>query len=94
MGVAYSLKAIFERVEEVKFVIVLPEDSISKNIDNLISTLINFFSMFKISEISDEIKKGIFDSTSFLITKCEKPEYINGCLEDFLEEISNENLKV
>ena len=53
IGVAYALKAIFEVIKEVKFVIVLPETAIYSNLNELFSTFHNFISMFKIDKISE-----------------------------------------
>ena len=53
IGVAYALKAIFEVIKEVKFVIVLPETAIYSIEDkNLTSTFSHFLSMFKMDKIS------------------------------------------
>lgn len=47
VGVAYSLKALTEKVNEIKFIVVVQENAIYRNKIELFSTLNKFIGMFK-----------------------------------------------
>lgn len=58
LGVSYFLKAVFEKVKKVKFIIVLGEDILAeKSGDGIISTFTGFLNMFHIQNMTEQIKQ-------------------------------------
>ena len=53
LGVSYSLKAVLQAVEEVRFVIVIQEASLSN--DELSKTVEHFVSMFNFGNIDKNL---------------------------------------
>lgn len=57
LGVSYFLKAVFEQVKEVKFLIVLDEHKLTDTSgEGLISTFTGFLNMFNLTELTPEMR--------------------------------------
>jgi hypothetical protein len=70
IGVSYFLKAVFERIKKVKFLIVIGEDRLSDNSgDGIISTFNGFINMFNFDLMTPQIKKRLYESISIVVTR-------------------------
>jgi hypothetical protein len=70
IGVSYFLKAVFERVREVKFVIVFDEHKfVDTTGDGMVKTFNGFINMFNIDKMTDDIKKSFYKSISLVVTR-------------------------
>lgn len=58
LGVSYFLKAVFEKIKKVKFIVVLGEDIlIQTSGDGFISTFMGFLNMFHLQDMTPQIKQ-------------------------------------
>ena len=76
---SYMLKAIFEKVKKVKFILVIPANAVEEfNSDSFAKSFIGFFRMFHYLELSADIRKQIMDSTSIILSRSNSSEeYLN-----------------
>lgn len=95
MGVSYFLKSVFEKAEEVKFLIVFNEHSFFDVTGSaIIATFQGFLSMFKTDLLkNDAIKKKLFNSISFVITRSKSPHLHSNYLTNVTKKINNPQLK-
>lgn len=81
LGVSYFLKAVFERVGRVKFLIVLSEDKLMENSgEGIISTFSGFIAMFNFQLLDEQLRRQIYDSVSVVITRSSNGHKHQGCL--------------
>ena len=70
MGVSYFLNAVFEQVEDVKFVIVFDEMKfVDPSGDGIIKTFNGFLNMFNYEEMVDNVKENFLSSLSVVVTR-------------------------
>jgi hypothetical protein len=91
MGVSYFLKSVFEKAEQVKFLIVFNEHNFFETTGaSIIKTFQGFLNMFHADLLKDKvIKDQIFDSISLVITRSKKPELHHGFLNKVITKINN-----
>jgi hypothetical protein len=95
LGVSYFLKAVFERVASVKFLIVLSEDKLMENSgEGIISTFSGFISMFNFHLMSEGLRRQLYDSVSVVITRSETAHKHQGYLRRISRVLKDPNLIV
>lgn len=58
LGVSYFLKAVFERVRRVKFLVVLSEDKLMENSgEGIINTFSGFIGMFNLPLLTEKLRE-------------------------------------
>lgn len=81
LGVSYFLKAVFERVKEVKFLIVIDEQKLLDNAgDGILNTFTGFLNMFNLTDIPADIRSAFYSSISLVVTRSERAARHQGCL--------------
>jgi tRNA U34 5-carboxymethylaminomethyl modifying GTPase MnmE/TrmE len=70
IGVSYFLKAVFEKVREVKFLMVFDEHRLKEETGKgIIDTFKGFINMFNFAEMDKETKEQLINSIGVVITK-------------------------
>ena len=94
IGVSYFLKAVFEAVDQVKFLIVISEQRLMETEGSgVIATFEGFLRMFNMEEL-EPVKKQFYDSISLVITQTQdKTKHIKR-FNAILKKISHPQLQV
>ena len=93
IGVSYFLKALFERVRKVKFVIVFSEQRFTEETGaGIISTMNGFFEMFKMDLMTPEIKEKLIQSIGFLVTRSKEGEYHYEYMKELIEKMKDKTM--
>lgn len=95
LGVSYFLKAVFERVKRVKFLIVLGEDKLIENSgDGIIDTFSGFLNMFNVHLMDANSKQDFYSSISIIVTRSEQETRHQAYFRKILKMIKDPKLNV
>lgn len=90
LGVSYFLKAVFERVRKVKFVIVIDEQKLMENSgEGLMNTFTGFLSMFNLREMLESQRNAFYSSVSMVVTRSERQNRHYGSLSRTLTMVKD-----
>jgi hypothetical protein len=95
LGVSYFLKAVFEKVTRVKFLIVISEDKLTENSgEGIISTFSGFIGMFNFHLIDDDLRRQLYDSIAVVVTRSETAHKHQAYLRKISRVLKDPNLIV
>ena len=91
IGVSYFLKALFEKVRRVKFVIVFSESRfIEETGAGIINTFNGFFNMFRFDLMTQEMKEQLIQSIGILVTRSKEGAYHFDYMKELIEKLNDQ----
>ena len=95
IGVSYFLKALFEKVRKVKFVIVFSEQRFTEETgQGMIQTFNGFFNMFKFDLMNQSMIDKLIQSIGILVTRSKEGEYHFEYMRELIQKLRDEAIKV
>ena len=95
IGVSYFLKALFEKVRKVKFVIVFSESRfIEETGAGIINTFNGFFNMFRFDLMTQEMKEKLIQSIGILVTRSKEGAYHFDYMKELIEKLNDQEIIV
>lgn len=95
IGVSYFLKALFEKVRRVKFVIVFSESRfIEETGAGIINTFNGFFNMFRFDLMTQEMKEKLIQSIGILVTRSKEGAYHFDYMKELIEKLNDKEIMV
>jgi hypothetical protein len=94
IGVSYFLKAIFDQVREVKFLLVFSEDYFRDGTGKGITDTFNgFIDMFHYDKLSPQLKDKLKKSLAVVVTRSREPQNHYGYMEEMIEKLREHELQ-
>ena len=95
IGVSYFLKALFEKVRKVKFLIVFDEHRfIEETGDGMIKTFSGFLNMFHIDKMTPEMRVKLIQSVGVVVTRAKNGELHYEYMNEVIKRLSDTSLNV
>ena len=95
IGVSYFVKALFEKVRRVKFVIVFSESRfIEETGAGVINTFNGFFNMFRFDLMNQEMKEKLIQSIGILVTRSKEGAYHFEYMKELIEKLNDKEIMV